>query len=122
MPTPSPSKTSPTSSDCSCTALYTNLNCAKHAPGYLLSYHRSLPNPVIRLDILTAIARYEAYHLEKPDTLYITEKQWRQLIEVFADESNFPATEHPPGTRIYLGMEVEFIPRGDLRVSAHSNK
>lgn len=36
---------------------------------------------MIRLDILTAIARYESFHCIKPDLLYITEAQWDELME-----------------------------------------
>lgn len=102
-------------SDCICTALFTNVGCAKHGRPYLLSFHRTHPNPVVRLEILAAAFRHEDYYGVWPNQLYIRSEQWMELVgpERNAEDVNF---DYVLMTGSFLGMNIEFIPKGDLRV------
>lgn len=100
---------------CPCTAYHTNLGCQKHARPYLLSFHRASPNPVIRLEILARAFAYEDFWGTWPNFLYMTRAQFDELIGLLRDADDVredPLTQ----TRSFLGMEIEFIPRGELRV------
>lgn len=102
--------------DCICSALFTNLDCKKHARPYLLSLHRALPGAVVRLEILAAAFKHEDYFGNWPNTLLITESLWQEFLEDPSDPPDY-SYDYKTFNYTFLSMDVEFIPKGDLRVA-----
>lgn len=101
--------------DCPCPALFTNLDCEKHARPYLLSFHRALPGSLIRLEILAAAFKHEDFNGHWPNWLYIRLAQWDEFLADQTELQEF-TFDNATLTPSYLGMQVEFIPYGKLRV------
>lgn len=101
--------------DCICTALFTNLDCKKHARPYLLSFHRALPGSIIRLEVLASAFRHEDYFGHWPTRLYIRRDQWDEIMGTLCDPPD-ATYDSLTQTGLFLGMETEFIPKGALRV------